>query len=285
MTKSFTNCQLPENWKKVVQICKKGDRLSPSQYRPISLTSVVCKCIEKIVAWDLTSFLMEFHSALLPIQDGFLPGRSVSANLIKNLELWTRAQEEDYPVDVIYLDFEKAFDAVPFHRLIYKLEHFGVRGKLLSWIGEYVTGRSFQVRINGHLSESMDVVSGVPQGSVLGPLLFIIYVADIGQNMSCKSSPFADDTKIFCDPTFQHGDMAQDLYELKRWTDDWLLRLNVNKCAILHIGYNDPHLPYFIDGSKLAVTEEQINLGVTIASNPKWESHITKIVKRANSTQ
>ena len=208
---------------------------------------------------------MRTHSSSLQNQHGFLPSRSVSTNLLQNLESWTKALDEGYPVDVVYLDFEKAFDTVPIQRMLLKLDHYGVRGQLLKWIKEYLTKRTFRVRVGDALSSERDVISGVPQGSVLGPLLFIVYVSDISKNMLCRISLYADDTKLFCDPSLQHGDMSEDLAELERWTSDWLLKLNSHKCTILHLGNNNPKLQYFINGETLKAVEEQVDLGVTIA--------------------
>ena len=284
MTESFQNGQLPDEWKKttVIPIYKKGDKLVPANYRPISLTSTSCKCMEKIIAWELTEFFVETHSDVLSNQHGFLPSRSVSSNLLQCLESWTKALDEGYPVDV-YLDFEKAFDTVPIQRMLFKLNHYGVRGQLLRWIKEYLTNRTFRVRVGGAFSSERAVISGVPQGSVLGPLLFIIYIADISKNMLCKTSLYADDTKLFCDPSTQHGDMTEDLAELERWTSDWLLRLNSHKCTILHLGNNNPKLQYYINNEPLKAVEQQMDLGVTIALDLKWESQVLKVVKRANT--
>ncbi|VEN57253.1 unnamed protein product [Callosobruchus maculatus] len=213
MSESFSNRILPDTWRNavIIPIYKKGDKHLAENYRPISLTAIPCKCMEKIIAADITDFFMTQHKAQLHNQHGFLQGRSVTTNLLANLELWTQALDNHYPIDVIYVDFEKAFDTVPIERLLYKLEHFGIRGQLLKWIRAYLSDRSFQVRISGVLSNKYQAVSGVPQGSVLGPLLFIIYVSDLADNMSCRTSMYADDTKIFGDPSIQHGDLIEDL--------------------------------------------------------------------------
>ena len=285
MTESFESGIVPEAWKSaiVIPIYKKGDKHLPENYRPISLTSIPCKCMEKIIATEITDFLQNNHENSLHNQHGFLRGRSVSSNLLVNLEIWTKALEDGYPIDIIYLDFEKAFDTVPIERLLHKMEYMGIRGRLLKWIRDYLFNRTYQVRINGVLSSEHSVSSGVPQGSVLGPLLFILYISDISQNMSCRTSMYADDTKMFCDPTLQHGDMVEDLSELERWTEKWLLKLNVSKCSVLHIGYNNPRLEYDIGGLELSKVTEQVDLGVKVSNDLKWESHIDTIVKKANT--
>lgn len=283
---SFEQGKLPDAWKSsiIVPIHKKGDKLSPSNYRPISLTSIACKCMERIIARELTEFITEHHRFSFLSQHGFLPRRSVVSNLLSCLEAWTQAQDEGYPIDVVYVDFAKAFDTVPLRRLLLKLEHMGVRGRLLVWLQDYLTNRKFQVRIDGCLSEKRVVTSGVPQGSVLGPLLFLIYVSDLPSGMVCRTSLFADDTKLFGDPSIQHGQITEDLAELESWTNRWLIKLNADKCSILHIGFNNPKLTYYVNEHELGSVEQQTDLGVTISGDLKWGAHIVRIVKRANST-
>lgn len=286
MTESFVSGTVPDEWKSalVIPIYKKGDKHLAENYRPISLTAIPCKCMEKIIATEITEFIMTHNRDHIHNQHGFLRGRSVTSNLLYNINLWTKAAEEHYPVDVIYLDFEKAFDTVPLERLLHKIEHYGIRGPLLHWIRNYLSNRTFQVRISGTLSGARRVMSGVPQGSVLGPLLFILYVSDIDRGMLCRTSMYADDTKIFCDPSIQHGDLVADLARLEEWTGDWLLGLNVGKCMVLHIGYNNPLLDYHIGDRELTKVTEQVDLGVCVSHDLKWEHHINAAVKRANVT-
>lgn len=284
MSESFNNTKVPETWKSatVIPIYKKGDRLNPNNYRPISLTSVLSKCMEKILAREITQFIIS-NNIIPPTQHGFMPGRSVTSNLLQCIDDWTRAHDSGEPMDVIYLDFQKAFDTVPVNRLIHKLQHLGIRGKLLAWIKEYLTNRKFRVRIGSSYSEEHTVLSGVPQGSVLGPLLFIIYVSDMSRGIQNSISYFADDTKIFGDPTLTETGLAADLLCLEVWTSDWLLKLNVNKCKVLHMGPNNPHHQYAIDGDQLPSTSEQLDLGVIVRGDLKWESQVQKVVKKANS--
>ena len=285
MTESFVRGTVPDVWKSavVIPIFKKGDKYAAENYRPISLTSIPCKCMEKIIAKEISEFLMTHHKEILHNQHGFIRGRSVATNLMYNLEIWTKAIEEHYPIDVIYLDFAKAFDTVPLRRLLDKLDHYGIRGKLLSWIKDYLLNRNYRVRVSGSLSDRQEVLSGVPQGSVLGPLLFIIYISDLAESMHCDISIYADDTKIFCDPSIDHGSLVEDLAGLERWTEDWLLKLNTEKCTVLHIGKNNPMLNYHINNTELRKVTGQSDLGVYVTVDLKWEHHICNIVKKANS--
>ena len=189
---------LPQDWTvaRVVPIYKKGDRQSPSNYRPISLTAVPCKILESLIRDQMLSHLTE-QRLLSEHQHGFRPKRSCSTQLLEVLDAWTRELECGNPVDVVYLDFQKAFDSVPHLRLLSKLRSYGITGKLLDWIASFLTGRKQQVVLEGHRSDWSDVASGVPQGSVLGPLLFLVYVNDLPDIIQCGIKLFADDTKMY----------------------------------------------------------------------------------------
>ena len=275
---------LPKEWKSayVMPVFKKGDRYDPGNYRPISLTCNPCKCMEKIIAVELTEFLLD-NDIIKPTQHGFLPGRSTVSNLLTCMEEWTKAYDENQPVDVIYLDYEKAFDKVPFERLLMKLEHFGVRGRLLKWISDFLKARRNQVRVEQSFSDVYGVVSGVPQGSVLGPLLFTVYISDLDHHLSSQILFFADDTKIFSNPLSNTNTLIEDLTILEGWAHTWQLKLNENKCTSLHIGLNNPKNNYVLNNVSLKQVEQQRDLGLIMRSDLKWESHIASIVKKANT--
>ena len=147
--------------------------------------------------------------------------------------------EKKEPVDVAYLDFRKAFDSVPHQRLIQKLNDLGVRGPLLRWIEAFLTGRTQQVAVNGKQSNPTPVRSGIPQGSVLGPVLFLVYVNDLPESVKCDIKLFADDAKLYASSkqgNSQHSQMQADLQSLANWSATWLLPFNVKKCKILYLG-------------------------------------------------
>lgn len=285
MNDILNSSSFPEPWKKavVIPIYKKGNKQFVENYRPISLTSALCKCMEKIIVKELTEFFLEAH--IIPAeQHGFLPKKSTFTNLLTRLNQWTQADDNHEPIDVIYLDFEKAFDKIPIEYLIYKLEHYGVRGRLLHLIRGFLNERTFQVRIGSTLSSEHTVCSGVPQGSVLGPLLFIVYLSDLYQGLKTNHSSFADDTNIFCNPLLQYNDLQEDLETIKLWTQKWKMPINESKCTVLHIGRNNPNFNYYFSQQiKITSVTSQRDLGILITSDLKWEQHIIQITKKANT--
>lgn len=182
-TRILNEGRLPVDWKSsiVLPIFKKGTRFNPLNYRPISLTSVCCKTFERLLCEHLTSYL-ETNMILSPHQFGFRASRSTMDQLLLVYDNVSKHMDGGHIVDVILFDFSKAFDVVVHSLLIKKLELLGIRGKILHCIHSFLSGRSMQVCIDGHLSQEREVLSGVPQGSVLGPLLFLIYINSIGSN-------------------------------------------------------------------------------------------------------
>ena len=274
----------PESWKEavVIPIFKKGNKLLAENYRPISLTSTPCKCMEKIVVRELTSFFLE-NQVIPPEQHGFLPRKSTITNLLTRLHQWTLADDNNEPIDVLYLDFEKAFDKIPIGYLLYKLEHYGVRGKLLYFIRGFLQGRKFRVRVGQELSREHDTYSGVPQGSVLGPLLFIVYLSDLYSELKTSYTSFADDTNIYCNPSKQSHHLQEDLDKIKTWTATWKMPLNDSKCTVLHIGRTNPKNNYILGQTEVVKVQKQKDLGIIITEDLKWEQHISHIIKKLNT--
>ena len=176
----------------VTPIFKKGRKQDPGNYRPVSLTCVLCKVMEKLVRQSVVEHL-EQNKLISDEQHGFVRGRSCITQLLDVLDDWTTALEEGYSIDAIYMDFRKAFDSVPHCRLMSKLEALGIRGQVLQWIRAFLRGRSQRVLVNGNASSPAPVTSGIPQGSVLGPTLFVMYINDMTLAVNNRVKMFADE--------------------------------------------------------------------------------------------
>ena len=288
MNKTLDHGTLPADWKKayVSPIFKKGARNIAENYRPISLTSVVCKLMEKIVKDAVLSHLNE-NDLLSSKQFGFVSGRSTVTQLLKYLDQCAEIISNGGIVDSIYFDFSKAFDTVPHRRLMAKLQSNGIDGDVLSWIGGFLSGREQVVRVNGEMSLPRPVISGIPQGSVLGPLLFVIYINDLPDVVSSNVLLFADDTKLFRQVSCKEDaiQLQNDIDALSRWSDDWLLKFNIKKCHVLSMGkfsnIKYTHR-YCLGQEEVEHVFEEKDLGVIIDMNLNFQEHISTKIKKAN---
>ena len=225
-------------------------------------------------------------------QHGFREGRSCLTNLLTTLEDWTSMLEDGDCVDIAYLDFRKAFDLVSHRHLLLKLEKHGIKGQVLNWIKAFLENRKQRVVIRGFESDELDVLSGVPQGSVLGPILVLIFINDLPKCTTCPVCLFADDSKIYCRvPRAKNGKqelegaqetLQKDLDELQNWAEKWKMSFNVNKCKIMYLGYDNAKHEYSLNGTTLAETEEEKDLGILVDNKLKFSRHIRGIVARAN---
>nr|VZI41040.1 unnamed protein product [Spirometra erinaceieuropaei] len=285
---SFEAGGLPADWKsaRITPLHKGGSKASANNYRPISLTSICCKLMEKIIKRELMRFL-EQHNLLSDAQHGFRSGRSCVTNLLNCLERWTRSVDEGSALHVVYIDFKKAFDSVPHQRLLHKLSRTGVRGKLLKWIQSFQLDRCQTVHVGGQKSTEVAVESGVPQGSVIGLTLFIIYVNDCVSELDCGVAMFADDIKLWS--VIRTADdeehLQANLNRLQQWSKAWLLPFNEKKCNILRVGRarSPNHMAYCLNGIPLQEVDSQKDLGVWITTSLKTSLHCTKIAKSAMS--
>ena len=273
--------EIPLVWKEanVIPLFKKGCKSDPLNYRPVSLTSIVCKVYEQFIREHIIDHV-ENH--ITDKQHGFIGGRSCLSNLLDAVDTTLDILASGAPVDVLYLDFCKAFDTVPHFRLLAKLESYGIRGRTLEIIRDFLEGRTMRVVVGGKTSEPQYVTSGVPQGSVLGPLLFVLFVNDLPDNLHNYVSLFADDLKIIGNANSE-GEFHDDLSLLEQWEDMWLLRFNPSKCKVLHIDKNsNPMNIYKIDGVNLTAVETECDLGLHTNSQFDWTDNIKEAISKAN---
>ena len=290
LTKLFNRslCQstVPDEWKtSLVTVLHKKDRKDcVENYRPVSLTCITCKLTESIICDYLMEYLLSYN-AISNMQYGFISNRSVMLQLLRVLDDWSRALDAGHQVDVIYTDFEKAFDKVPHKRLLSKLCAYGVNEELIKWIESFLVSRFQRVRINGELSKAQPVLSGIPQGSVLGPILFIIYINDLPDMCStlCNTYLFADDAKLYkCICNQQDAECLNVGFEsMLQWSQTWLMKLNLNKCKVLSLCNNKKNIIKYDYGSNLHASsfmtlgrvESIKDLGVVVDSELQFMSH------------
>ena len=243
-SKSLAEGKLPESRKdaNVTPFFKKGDKSKPGNYHPVSLTSVLGKVMESIIK-DRVVEHMESNSFSSECQHGFIAKRSCTANPLAVLDKWTESLDRCTPVDAVSLDFSKAFDSVPHHCLLFKLKSYGIGQSGLAWIKDCLLGRRQRVGVNGTYSDWVPVTSGVPQGSVLGPVLFVVSINDLPDIVNSLCQMYADDVKVVAEVEKESvAKLQQDLDMLVEWADLWQLRFNADKCKVLHLGQNNPKL-------------------------------------------
>lgn len=284
--KSMESGQLPDLWKtaRISPIFKKGEASNPGNYRPVAQTSVFCKVMERIIRTTMTAFV-EQHNLLADDQFGFRPRLSTCLQLLSVLEDWTASVDSGIPVDVIYIDFAKAFDSVTHVKLLAKLDVLGFRGHIHKWLSGFLLNRTQWVQISGECSELVKVISGVPQGSVLGPLLFVLYINDLkSETDHVTLKKFADDVKesaqVFDDDSYHS--LLRSLIKLQSWADLWQLPVAPDKCSVLHLGNLNEHREYsLVSDRQLPVVEPFKDLGVWFRHDLKFSSHCNIIVNTA----
>lgn len=287
---SLEQGHVPNDWKlaHISAIYKnKGNRHEAVNYRPISLTSVICKLMESLVKQAIAKHLEKF-GLLSKNQHGFIKGRSTTTQLLSYLTECAEIVAAGGVVDAIYFDFEKAFDSVPHQRLLAKLSAYGITGYLLQWIRSFLQNRRQIVKVNGTESYPCEVKSGVPQGSVLGPLLFVIYINDLPECVTSTSYLFADDTKMFRKiySKYDAKCLQSDIDSLNAWSKKWLLRFHPDKCHVLTLGKfeNITHTErYKLGEFELEHVFQEKDLGVIVDTDMRFEQHINAKIAKANS--
>ena len=287
---SIQTGKLPSAWKvsNIVPIPKGSSSDEPCNYRPISLLSIISKVLERIIYNRVTAHLECIYP---PIQNqwGFLSGRSTTSAILSATHDWFTLLEEGKEISAVFFDLTKAFDSVPHRQLIAKLEAIGLNVYLINWIKNYLTHRTQTVVLNGASSQPLPVLSGVPQGSVLGPLLFLLYIndiCDIGISNGSKLVLYADDILLYraIDSPDDFALLQHDVNTLDAWSSIKLLKFNPSKCKTMFISRrrlrrSEPS-PLFLNGSLIEAVDCIKYLGVSIASDLSWSQHIQSITSK-----
>jgi hypothetical protein len=283
---SFRKGKVPTSWKfAVVQpVPKPGDARSPLNYRPISLLPVMGKVMERVVNQSLVSFLRH-HNLFNDRQYGFLSERSTADLLTVLFQTWSDALDSGSEVRAISLDISKAFDKVWHDGLLAKLQSYGISGPLLSWLKDYLSNRSQAVRVDGFMSGSQPISAGVPQGSVLGPTLFLIFINDLLDITSNPIHSFADDSTLSSrlppGPVIEAREEAavvldSDLAKIDEWGKQWLVAFNAAKTSQLAISRrSDQNFPAsHFQGTELPFASDMKLLGTSFNGKLSLEKHV-----------
>ena len=190
-------------------------------------------------------------------QHGFVKSKSWLTNLLETMDSILEILDQGSPVDIMYFDFKKAFDHVPHNRLLLKLKCLGIEGKLLNTIKDFLMNRTFRVCVKGQFSSIKEVLSGILQGSVLGPLLLVLYINDLPEYVENKAKLFADDLKLIANAA-NRKIIDDDLRKLEQWERTWLLEFNLDKCKVMHLDFNNNQkLSYILDNTVLESCEQE----------------------------
>ena len=274
-------------WKKanIIPVHKKGSRYQATNYRPISLLPTISKILERCIFNKIINLIVPKLSQL---QHGFLRNRSTVTQLLTVFSRINDILDKGKQADIMYFDLSKAFNSVPHKLLLHKLKSFGINGHLLAWITDYLTNRWQRVVINGIESEWLPVTSGVPQGSILGPLLFLLYINDLPTVLSPATlcAIFADDTKIYRQINHKHDTkiLQTDINNLHSWSKTWGLTFNSTKCTVLSVKrkYNILEHQYLMNNLTLPRVYNMEDLGININEHLKWNQHIVNISNKTN---
>ena len=280
--------EFPDIWKRshVTPIPKGGDRASPSNYRPISLLCTPEKCFERVVFKHLYNHLHE-NQILSPLQSGFIPGDSTVNQLTFLYNTFSQSLDSGKEVRVVFCDISKAFDRVWHEGLLLKLKAAGIKDSLLAWFRSYLSNRKQRVVLPGAESKWNEIRAGVPQGSILGPLLFLLFINDIVKDIGCNIRLFADDTSLFL--IVENPDIAAELLNLDldkiiAWAKKWLVRFNPVKTEAFLASrkINKPiHPPLFMAGTQITEVASHKHLGVIFQNDGSWHNHIDYVKEKA----
>ena len=292
---SYNTGHLPTEWKlaNVVPVHKKGSKSNVENYRPISLTCLVSKIFERLVQEKLLDITDQF---LDPRQHGFLAKKSCTTNLVGFCDNLAISLNEGYQSDIVYFDFAKAFDSVNHDLILLKLKSlYNVDGVLLKFLREYLQSRTQRVVIGNSVSSNKPVLSGVPQGSILGPLLFVLFINDLPSGLSPGTdlALYADDTKISrrISSEIDHSILQKDIDYLNDWAAQNQMKFHPRKCKVLSVSKSSPWLLnvlpfiqfiYSIGDSQLDYVESEKDLGVDMTPKLSWTEQCNRLYSKAN---
>ena len=287
LNRSLLEHTFPASWKTahVSPIYKlKGERFLCGNYRPISLLSCVAKVMEKCVQQHMFEYL-KTNSLLTPSQSGFIPGDSTTFQLLAIYEDFCKALDSKITSQAVFFDISKAFDKVWHRGLLYKLHCIGIRGTLLNWLTDYLKDRRQAVVIKGKTSTFRPIQAGVPQGSVLGPLLFLVYINDIVEHVNSSVKLFADDTSMYLsleDNLDRSRILNSDLRNIVNWSHSWKVDFNPSKTKLLTLTRKrqPDSLPLLFNGQTLVENQSHKHLGVVLQNDGKWDNHIESIIAK-----
>ena len=284
--RSLNENTFPKSWKvaHVTPIFKKGEPELCGNYRPVSLLSCIGKVMERCIQTHVYDYLKR-NSLLTPCQSGFIPGDSTIFQLLAIYHDFCRALDNKLTSQAIFFDISKAFDKVWHRGLLHKLDCIGIRGTLLNWFSDYLFDRQQAVIIKGKKSTYKSISAGVPQGSVLGPLLFLIYINDIVCDIDSTVKLFADDTSMYLslDNTEQRTMLLNsDISKITEWSRKWKVTFNPSKTKLMTISNRRQinTLPLYFDDQILTETPMHKHLGVILQNNCKWDNHIDSVVAK-----
>jgi hypothetical protein len=270
--KSLKTGEVPTEWKEanVAPLFKKGSKLERSNYRPVSLTSTICKILESIIRDTIMKY-MQLKGLIVPGQHGFVPNKACVTNLLETLDIITDALKRGNSVDLVLLDFGKAFDKVSHAKLL--------------------TGRKQRVVIGENSSEWEDVTSSVPQGSVLGPLLFTVFINDLPDRVKNECRLYADDSKLI--GVIENEEdvirIQKDIDSMQSWAKTWQMSFNYDKCKVMHFEKQNRECTYKMDlgqGEQFHLIEKspvERDLGLMVSSDLRWSTQLEKATKSAKA--